>query len=379
VGALVEPKLWPNDFWQGRRVLVTGHTGFKGAWLTFWLTEMGALVSGLALPPATQPNLFSILNVGAGCKSVFGDINDRAALDALIAEVRPEVVLHLAAQALVRPSYETPVDTFATNALGTVNLLDALRACPETRSVVVVTSDKVYENLERPDGYVESDELGGHDPYSASKACTEIITSSMRRSFFGTGKHPARIATARAGNVIGGGDWSRDRLVPDIVRNCFGGDGLIRPRNPDSVRPWQHVLEPLRAYLMLAEKLATGADEWQEAWNFGPDDAIGRPVKDVAQAIVTALGCGTITPSMPDTSAPHEAALLALDSAKARNRLGWHSELDFDRTISLTTDWYLAWQSERDMEVFSRRQLHETQKHRSAKSIHPDQASPVSA
>jgi CDP-glucose 4,6-dehydratase len=347
------------SFWQGRRVLITGHTGFKGAWLTFWLAEMGAKVSGLSLPPATEPNLFSILKLDERCQSVFADINDRAALDALIAEAQPEVVLHLAAQALVRPSYEAPVNTFAANVLGTVNLLDALRACRDTQAIVVVTSDKVYENLERPVPYVEDDMLGGYDPYSASKSCTEIVAASMRRSFYGSGKHSARIATARAGNVIGGGDWSRDRLVPDIVRNCFAGDGVIRLRNPQSIRPWQHVLEPLRAYLMLAEKLHRGDDEWQEAWNIGPDDTVGHPVATVAQAIVTALGRGHIAPSKPDQTAPHEAGLLTLDSSKARQKLGWQPMLDFDLTISLTTSWYAAWHGGQDMVAFTRKQLSE--------------------
>jgi CDP-glucose 4,6-dehydratase len=347
------------SFWNGRRVLVTGHTGFKGAWLTFWLAEMGAKVAGLSLPPATDPNLFTLLQLDQRCHSVFADINHRAALDALIAEAKPEVVLHLAAQALVRPSYEAPVDTFAANVLGTVNLLDALRACPDTQAIVVVTSDKVYENLERPIGYVESDTLGGYDPYSASKGCTEIAAASMRRSFYGPGQHPARIATARAGNVIGGGDWSRDRLVPDIVRNCFDGDGVIRLRNPQSVRPWQHVLEPLRAYLMLAEKLHNGGGDWQQAWNIGPDDTVGHPVETVAQAIVTALGCGYIAPGTPDQAAPHEAGLLTLDSSKARQKLGWQPQLGFEHTISLTTSWYAAWQRGQDMVAFTRKQLSE--------------------
>jgi CDP-glucose 4,6-dehydratase len=348
------------EFWRGRRVLITGHTGFKGAWLTFWLAEMGAEISALALAPETEPNLFSLLQLDTRCRSVLADINDRAALDALIAEAQPEVVLHLAAQALVRPSYEAPVDTFAANVLGTVNLLDAVRACPATQAIVVVTSDKVYENLERPIPYVESDLLGGYDPYSASKGCTEIATSSMRRSFFGPGKHSARIATARAGNVIGGGDWSRDRLVPDIVRNCFEGDGVIRLRNPQAVRPWQHVLEPLRAYLMLAEKLhdaSTDDGSWEEPWNIGPDDTIGHPVETVAHAIVAALGCGQIAPSLPNQAAPHEAGLLTLDSSKARARLGWKPALDFDLTISLTTSWYAAWHGGQDMVAFTRKQL----------------------
>ncbi len=344
------------EFWRGRRVLVTGHTGFKGAWLSFWLAEMGAQVSGLALPPATDPNLFDILGLSSRCRSVSADINDRAALDALIATEKPEIVLHLAAQALVRPSYITPVETFATNVLGTVNLLDALRACPETRAVVVVTSDKVYENLEQQKGYAEADRVGGYDPYSASKGCTEIATASMRRSFFGAGQHPARIATVRAGNVIGGGDWSVDRLVPDIVRGCLSGDGVVRLRNPQAVRPWQHVLEPLRAYLMLAERLVEAPSGFEEAWNIGPDDTAGHPVETVARALVGALGQGRIELT-PDAAAPHEAGLLTLDSTKARTRLGWQPNLDFNLTILLTIDWYAAWYRGEDMTVFTRNQI----------------------
>lgn len=348
---LVNPR-----FWQGRRVLVTGHTGFKGAWLSFWLAEMGAEVSGLALPPSTEPSLFGILGLEQRCRSVLADINDRKALDALIAEARPEVVLHLAAQALVRPSYAAPVETFATNVMGTVNLLDALRASPDTRAVVVVTSDKVYENLERPEAYREGDALGGHDPYSASKGAAEIVTSSMRRSFFGPGRHPARIASARAGNVIGGGDWSADRLVPDIVRGCLTGEGVVTLRNPGAVRPWQHVMEPLRAYLMLAERLHQGADHFEEAWNIGPDDTRGHSVEEVARAVVAALGQGRVE-CMANPDGPHEAGLLTLDSAKARARLGWKPLLDFDLTISLTTSWYAAWRRGEDMTAVTRGQL----------------------
>jgi len=344
------------EFWRGRRVLVTGHTGFKGAWLSFWLAEMGAQVSGLALAPETDPNLFDILGLSGRCHSVFADINDRTALDAVIAAENPEIVFHLAAQALVRPSYATPVETFATNVLGTVNLLDAIRTCPDTRAVVVVTSDKVYENVEQPLGYSEADRLGGYDPYSASKGACEIAVASMRRSFFGAGKHPARIATARAGNVIGGGDWSVDRLVPDIVRGCLSGDGIVRLRNPNAVRPWQHVLEPLRAYLMLAERLFEGRSGFEEAWNIGPDDTVGHPVETVARALVSALGKGRIELT-PDATAPHEAGLLTLDSTKARSRLGWRPNLDFNLTILLTIDWYAAWYRGEDMTVFTRNQI----------------------
>ncbi len=341
------------SFWAGRRVLVTGHTGFKGAWLSFWLAELGVEVSGLALAPDTKPNLHDILALPKRGRFVHADINDRTALDALFEAARPEVVFHLAAQALVRRSYATPVETFATNVVGTTSVLDAVRRCHHTRAVVVVTSDKVYENLNWPWGYRETDLLGGHDPYSASKACAEIATSSMRRAFFGPAGHPARIATARAGNVIGGGDWASDRLVPDIVRGCLGPEGVVRLRNPGAIRPWQHVLEPLGAYLLLAERLCSAPDAVDEAgndeaWNIGPDASENRPVSEIADALIAALGRGRIELT-PQPGAPHEAHLLTLDCAKARAGLGWRPRLDFAATVALTATWYSAWARGEDM------------------------------
>lgn len=345
-----------TEFWNGRRVFVTGHTGFKGAWLTFWLSELGAEVSGLALPPATTPSLHDLLDIPARGRFVQADINDRPALEAILRGSRPEVVIHMAAQPLVRLSYAAPVETFASNVLGTVTLLDAVRQCPDTRSVLVVTSDKAYENLEWPWGYRETDALGGHDPYSASKACTEIATASMRRSFFHPGGHGARVASVRAGNVIGGGDWSADRLVPDIVRGCLGGDGLVRLRNPDAVRPWQHVLEPLSAYLLLAERLCNDGDGFDEAWNIGPDLSQTQTVRRVAEALVAALGRGRIALA-DEANAPHEAHLLTLDSSKARSRLGWQPRLGFTDTVAMTASWYAAWARGEDMMALTRAQL----------------------
>ena len=347
-----------TDFWAGRRVLVTGHTGFKGAWLSFLLAELGANVAGLALPPATEPNLHDILDLPARGHFVQADINDRQALTMLLREVRPQVVIHMAAQALVRASYAQPVETFATNVLGTVALLDAARHCPETSAVLVVTSDKSYENHEWCWGYRETDALGGHDPYSASKGCAEIAAAAMRRSFFGPGGHPARVATARAGNVIGGGDWSSERLVPDIVRGCLGAEGIVRLRNPDAVRPWQHVLDPLAAYLLLAERLCTAPEGMDEAWNIGPDTAENRPVHDVAKAIIAALGRGHIE-LVREHDAPHEAHLLSLDCTKARLRLGWCPRLDFPTTVSMTAAWYSAWARGEDMISLTRGQIAE--------------------
>ncbi len=329
-------------FWAGRRVVITGQTGFKGAWLAFWLAELGAQVSGLALAPETNPNLHDILDLPARGRFVHADINDRAALHALMEAARPEIVIHMAAQALVRRSYAAPIETFAANVVGVVTLLDAVRHCRETQAVVIVTSDKAYENVNTPKGYRETDALGGHDPYSASKACSEIAAASMRRAFFHPGGHPARIATARAGNVIGGGDWAEDRLAPDIVRGCLGREGVVRLRNPNAVRPWQHVLEPLGAYLLLAERLCEAPDGVDEAWNIGPDAAENRPVRAVAEALIAALGRGRIEVA-PETNALHEAHLLALDCAKANERLGWRPRLDFDATIALTASWYSAW------------------------------------
>jgi CDP-glucose 4,6-dehydratase len=344
------------SFWAGRRVLVTGHTGFKGAWLTYWLAEMGAEVSGLALAPATEPNLHDLLNLPARGRFVHADINDRPALEAVLQAAQPEVVMHLAAQALVRASYATPVETFATNVLGTVALLDAVRRCTKTRVVLIVTSDKAYENREWHWGYRETDALGGHDPYSASKSCAEIAVASMRRSFFGPDGHTARIATVRAGNVIGGGDWSADRLVPDIVRGCLGESGIVRLRNPGAIRPWQYVLEPLSAYLRLAERLRVAPAGLDEAWNIGPDDAENRPVREVAEALVAALGRGRIELAT-EAKVPHEAHLLTLDCAKARALLGWRPRLGFAATMAMTADWYAAWARGEEMLAVTRRQL----------------------
>ena len=333
------------DFWAGRRVLVTGHTGFKGAWAVHWLMAMRAEVSGLALAPETSPSLFGLAGLAGQMRSVTADITDVAALDRLMAEARPEVVLHMAAQALVRRSYLDPIGTFQTNVTGTVALLHAVTRCPDVRAVVVVTSDKAYENSEWSWGYRESDPIGGRDPYSASKGAAEIATAAMRRSYFrpwAAGGHPARIATARAGNVIGGGDWAEDRLIPDIVRDCLGPGGAVTLRAPRAVRPWQHVLEPLRGYLMLAEALCAETGDAASAWNFGPDRQDERPVIEVAEAVVSALGTGRIDQA-PEPPTLHEAHLLTLDNSKARSGLGWRPALSFAQTVELTAAWYRDW------------------------------------
>ena len=345
--------------WSGRRVLVTGHTGFKGAWLSLCLAESGATVFGYALPPATDPSLFDLAEVGSVVTSTFADINDAAALTRCLDESQPEIVFHLAAQALVRASYVDPVGTFATNVGGTVALLQAIRRVPSVKAVVVVTSDKCYDNKEWVWGYRENDPLGGRDPYSASKGCAEIAARSMQMSFFQPfvpSGHPARIATMRAGNVIGGGDWSHDRLVPDIIRGCLGPGGEVVLRNPRAVRPWQHVLEPIDAYLRAAILLSRQADGIDDAWNVGPEAADIREVGQVTQSLVARLGTGRVRIET-QADAPHEANLLVLDCAKAKAGLGWRPALTFDECIGFTADWYANWHAGHDMAAFTRAQI----------------------
>lgn len=357
-------------FWRGKRVLVTGHTGFKGGWLTFWLAELGAEVAGIGLNPSSSPNLYDLLGLATRCHSTIGDINQPGALAALIEDFRPEIVIHMAAQALVRPSYDDPIGTYETNVMGVVRLLDAVRRGDSVKGVVVVTSDKCYENREHIWGYRETDAMGGHDPYSSSKGAAEIAAQSMQRSFFQPAVvkgHPARIATVRAGNVIGGGDWSQDRLVPDIVRGLLGAAGSVDLRHPNAIRPWQHVLEPVSAYLEIAERLVSSPDGIDEAWNIGPDSSDTRAVVDVATAIAFALGKGQVVPR-PATDGPHEANLLTLDCTKARIKLGWQPRLDFDCCIRWTADWYSAWNNGFNMVEFTRFQLTKFEKLAAASS-----------
>jgi CDP-glucose 4,6-dehydratase len=319
---------------------------------------MGADVVGVALKPATTPNLFELIAIQQHVRSFFIDINDRPVLERIFAERRPEIVLHLAAQSLVRSSYQRPIETFATNVVGVVTLLDVVRLTPGVRAVVVITSDKCYENREWIWGYRENDALGGRDPYSASKGCAELATKAMRKSFFAPyvpEGHPARIATVRAGNVIGGGDWAEDRLVPDIVRGCFGPQETVTLRNPDSVRPWQHVLEPLSGYLEIAERLATAPEGIDEAWNLGPEPSDDRSVCDVAEAMIAALGCGRVVQAPANHR--HEAQLLRLDCAKAKMYLNWRPRLRFNSAIDMTSSWYKAWHNGEDMIDFTRSQI----------------------
>jgi CDP-glucose 4,6-dehydratase len=330
-----------RDWYRGRRVFLTGHTGFKGSWLAMWLRDAGAVVTGYALPPEHEggrPSLFELANVASGLDSMLGDVRDGPALAAALRSARPEFVFHLAAQSLVRRSYADPVGTLATNVMGTAHLLDAIRSVSTVRSVVVVTSDKCYENRDLERGYREEDPMGGRDPYSASKGCQELVTAAFRRSFMESAG--IAVATARAGNVVGGGDWSEDRLVADLMIAASAS----RPatvRNPDAVRPWQHVLEPLRGYLMLGRALAEHGADYAAAWNFGPELADAVSVRDLV-ARVTAAWPRLETRISQESGAPHEARLLRLDNSKARTRLGWAPTLTLDETVTLTVDWYRA-------------------------------------
>jgi CDP-glucose 4,6-dehydratase len=326
-----------TDSYRGRRVFVTGHTGFKGAWLAEWLTTLGADVTGYALEPPTEPNLFDALGLGSKLRHVVGDVRDHGRLAAELRAAEPTIVFHLAALAIVRRAYTEPRETLETNIMGTVNVLEAVRACPTVQAVVVVSSDKCYENNETGRPFRETDAMGGRDAYSASKGCTELVAAAYRDSFFANG---AAVATARAGNVIGGGDWAADRIIPDCVR-AMALDQPIVVRNPDAVRPWQHVLEPLSGYLQLGASLLRDGRGHAEAWNFGPtSDAGERPVRWVVEQFIQEWGSGSwVTP--PDgTGTFHEALRLSLDSTKARERLGWAPVWLPDVAVRRTAAWY---------------------------------------
>lgn len=326
-----------SAFWKGRSVLVTGHTGFKGSWLCLWLKLLGARVHGLALEPATSPSLFDLAGLAREIPGVIGDVRDPETVNRAFRESAPEVVLHLAAQSIVRESYRRPADTFATNVLGTVNCLEALRQSATARAMVVVTTDKCYRNVGAPKAYRETDELGGDDPYSASKASAELVAHAYRRSFFDA-HGSALVATARAGNVVGGGDWAAERLVPDAMR-AFGTSQALAIRNPGFTRPWQHVLEPLRGYLVLAERLLEGKREAATAWNFGPDPADVRPVGWIAEELAKRWGDGVRWIAQNQREV-HEASELALDSGKARAELSWRPALSLERTLDWVVEWY---------------------------------------
>ncbi len=323
---------------HGKRVLVTGHTGFKGVWLSQWLEMMGAQVFGVALEPETHPNHFSHI-FWSSLSDIRHDIRDGKGLKNIVNEVKPEVVFHMAAQSLVRPSYDDPVYTYETNVMGTLHLLQALRDVGATKACLIITSDKCYENKETTDGYVESDAMGGYDPYSSSKGCAEILTASYRRSYFSDGD--LLLATVRAGNVIGGGDWSRDRLLPDLLSNAFRGETVLI-RNPEAVRPWQHVLEAIHGYLKLTSGLLQGNRKWATGWNFGPDKKDCVSVRSIVESVRS--HCPELKFEMADKKeGPHEAGLLFLDTSKAQTDLGWRPHWALSEGLKRTVEWYEAW------------------------------------
>lgn len=335
-------------------MFLTGHTGFKGSWLTLMLEMLGARATGYSLAPPTDPSMFELLGLASALDHRIGDIRDLAAMEAALRSAQPEIVFHLAAQPLVRASYDAPVETYATNLMGTVNLLDACRRVGSVKTIVVVTTDKCYENTGTARGYVEGDPMGGHDPYSSSKGCAELAVSAYRDSFLahaGIG-----VATARAGNVIGGGDFAEDRLVPDAVR-AFAAGVPLQIRNPLAIRPWQHVLEPLAGYLMLAERLH-GDTGFAGGWNFGPALDEAAPVRQVADMFVSYWGEDALWAQDPGAH-PHEAATLMLDCAKARARLGWDPKLSLDAALALSADWYRCWLGKGDLRAISKEQINQ--------------------
>lgn len=340
------------QFWHGKRVFLTGHTGFKGSWLSLWLQSMGAQVHGFALVPPTEPALFTEARVAQGMTDTTGDVRDYTAVLAAMQACAPEIVLHLAAQPLVRHSYQAPVETYATNVMGTVHVLEAARQVSSVRAIVNVTTDKCYENREWVWGYREDEPMGGHDPYSNSKGCSELVTSAYRRSFFQAAG--IALASARAGNVIGGGDWAADRLVPDILR-ALEQRQPVTIRNPHSTRPWQHVLEPLSGYLVLAEQLFAGRDV-AEGWNFGPNDEDARPVNWIVEQMVDCWGEGGNW-QLDGGHHPHEAHYLKLDISKARARLGWKPRWSLATALEQIVEWHRAWLDKQDVRALCLKQI----------------------
>ncbi|GFO60912.1 CDP-glucose 4,6-dehydratase [Geomonas silvestris] len=347
-------------FWQGKRVFLTGHTGFKGAWLSLWLHTLGAKVTGYALDPPTDPSLFELARVDQLVHSVTADVRDLERLKEELAQARPEIVIHMAAQPLVRDSYKIPVDTYAINVMGTVHLLEAVRSCPSVRAVVNVTTDKVYENREWAWGYRENEPMGGYDPYSNSKGCSELVTASYRSSYFNPARyqeHRVAVATARAGNVIGGGDWAGDRLIPDCIRAILAGEA-VQIRNPHAIRPWQHVLEPLSGYLTLAQRLYEEGVRFATGYNFGPAEEDARPVGWIVEKLCAGWGWGAGY-QIDEGDHPHEAHYLKLDCSKARNELGWTPRWSLARTLDSIVAWTQAYRDGADLREVCLQQIAE--------------------
>ncbi|MFB2968451.1 CDP-glucose 4,6-dehydratase [Aerosakkonema sp. BLCC-F183] len=337
-------------FWHGKKVLITGHTGFKGSWLSLWLQSLGAATIGYSLPAPTQPSLFELANVERGMISIVGDIRDLENLQAVMAQHQPEIVFHLAAQPLVRYSYQYPVETYTTNIIGTVNVLEAVRHTPSVRTVVSITSDKCYQNKEWVWGYRENETLGGRDPYSSSKACAEIVIAAYRDSYFSAAdyaRHKVAIASVRAGNVIGGGDWAADRLIPDIMRSFMMGRSVLI-RNPHATRPWQHVLQPLSGYLCVAQHLWKYGPEYAEAWNFGPNEEDAKPVIWIVEKLTKLWGNGASW-ELDAAHHPHEDNYLKLDCSKAKAKLGWQPALSLEQTLEWIVEFYQSYLNKQDI------------------------------
>jgi CDP-glucose 4,6-dehydratase len=339
-----------SGFWKEKKVLITGHTGFKGSWLCMWLKDLGARVVGYSLEPPTEPNLFEMARISEGIESVHGDVRDLPAIKGVLEEQQPDVVVHMAAQSLVRRSYLMPVETFSTNVMGTVNILEALRHVPSVRSAVIVTSDKCYENRDRKRGYSEDDRMGGYDAYSASKGCAELVVAAYCRSYFGSDSNMdgVGIASARAGNVIGGGDWAEDRLLPDFFRSTLGGS-ILTVRAPSSIRPWQYVLEPLRGYILLAQALWDDPKAFSGGWNFGPETDSLRKVSDVIEMACRMWGESAEWKTEGGAGQPHEALTLSLNCAKANRQLGWIPSTKLEDAVRMTVDWFRAYNRSEDM------------------------------
>lgn len=337
-------------FWNNKKVLITGHTGFKGSWLSLWLQSAGSNVIGYSLPPPTDPSLFEVAEIAKNMVSLTGDIRNFEEIESVIISHRPDIVFHMAAQSLVRPSYQNPIETYSTNVMGTVNLFEAIRRNGGAKVIVNITSDKCYENREWVWGYRENEPMGGYDPYSNSKGCSELVTAAFRSSFFSPEKfqrHGVALASARAGNVIGGGDWAEDRLIPDIMRAITNNEP-VAIRNPHAIRPWQHVLEPLSGYLLLAEKLWANGPEFSDGWNFGPNEVDARPVSWIVDRLTTLWGDNAGWKAV-EGDQPHEANSLRLDSSKARMRLGWHPRWDLETSLNEIVSWYRAYHGKKEM------------------------------
>lgn len=347
-----------KGFWKDKKIFLTGHTGFKGSWLCLWLVSMGAKVTGYALEPPTEPSLFNLCKIDTTIKSIVADVRDRDRLSLELNNDSPEIIIHMAAQSLVRESYLSPVDTYSTNVMGTVNLFEAARFCNSIKAVINVTSDKCYENDNRSYGYKEDDPLGGYDPYSSSKACSELVTSAYLNSYFNPknySSHGVGVASARAGNVIGGGDWAQDRLIPDCIRAFLRND-RIRIRNPQSTRPWQHVMEPLGGYLLLAQKLSTEGARFCGSWNFGPNESDVKPVDWVAGKMCERLGMESAI-QYDESEHPHEAGILMLDHTKSRTRLKWRPKWNLELALESIAEWVKGYKEGQDINKLCLKQI----------------------